>query len=233
MAAWGKTLLVIDDRLRSEILSLLSPSYEDPTQLVERELANCDTLYTDRDPSGALKCFFMVGWHELRIGDEMHGAVYLGLSAASPDVQNTARVRALYDKFNSDAAKWERERCRDLILWFTTATPSAYYAGANVFDKAEPYLDGTYSVWYQQIVAAIRERQGYAEQPHPFVIKNVALGTRYSQRELERIEKVCAKSGFTLFEDLGVNERMGDRLLVVCRPRIHEPRATQGVLASC
>jgi hypothetical protein len=218
--AWEWNLLKIDTQLRSEILSLLAPSYEDPTALLEREVAACDTLYTDRDPDGKLKCFFMVGWQDLSIGGAHQNLAYLGLSGASVDVKNTARVRGLYDKFNSEAVQWERDQGQTLVLWFTTASPSAYYAGANVFDKAEPFLDGTYSKWGLQVVCAIRERQGYGNSCHPFVAKSVALATRYSLPELERIQRICSKSNFQLFEQLAVDERGGDRLLVVCRPRI-------------
>lgn len=198
-------MLSLDSQLRREMTLMIAPSYEDTASLMDRELTACDTLYIDRDPDGSLKCFFMVGWQDLLVDGRTRKAVYLGLSASS--VKNTGRIRGLYDRLNSDAVKWQ-ETNGSLILWFTTALPSAYYAGSTIYDDPDPRFDAKYSEESLQIVAAIRRKHGYPDDGHPFVLKRVAEGTRYSASETERIAGICKKKDFRLFQNWGLMNGM-------------------------
>jgi hypothetical protein len=60
---------------------------------------------------------------------------------------------------------------------------------------------------------------GIPQHTNPFVLKGVAVGTRYSPAEYGRIMMLTEKHDFRLFKNLGIDEREGDRLLVLCRPR--------------
>ena len=47
------------------------------------------------------------------------------------------------------------------------------------------------------------------------MLHGIAENTLYSEAESARIERICKAKGFTLFRDLGIDEREQDRLLFV------------------
>jgi hypothetical protein len=209
-----------DAGLKEEIFNLLRPSYEDPTSLLERELEHCDTLYVARGIDGRLMAFFLVAWEPLTVNGETLQSVYLGLSATSQETKGSGIVRNLYERFRCDASSWERENRRQLVLWGTTATPSAY-AGANLlFDQLAPRADGSYSPWAAGVANIIRRRFSLADKEadsNPFVLRAVAHKTRYSKAEVDRIKTIVERTNFTLFRQLEIDEPRGDRLLLICR----------------
>jgi hypothetical protein len=209
-----------DACLKDEIFDLLSPSYEDPTTLLERELDHCDTLYVARDPSDRLMAFFLVAWEALTVNQATLKSVYLGLSATSQENKGSGIIRCLYERFRSDAYSWEKENQRRLLLWATTAAPSPYSAVNHLFDEVVPGADGSYSLWAAGVAQVLRRRYGLTSTDsglNPFVLRAVAHNTRYSKSEVERINRIVEKNNFTLFRQLGIDERRGDRLLIICR----------------
>src|SRR5262249_29213619 len=96
-----------DAELKREILSLLRPSYEDPSNLLEREFDHCETLYVARNGDDRLLAFFLVAWEPLDFKQETPQSVYLGLSATSEETKGSGIVRELYAQFRSDASAWE------------------------------------------------------------------------------------------------------------------------------
>jgi hypothetical protein len=201
-----------------EIADLIAHSYVDPTALLEREFEHNDLLYYVRDDEGRLVAFFMVARERLTIDGRSIPAVYLGLSATSRDTKGSGRVRRLYASFIAEARGWQRALDRPLLLWGTTATPSAYHAADLLFDCLEPGRDGACSREGAAAANALRGRYGLGPaHEHPFVLPAVAAGTRYSPDEESRIDSICQQREFDLFARLGVNQRRGDRLLLVCR----------------
>jgi len=214
-----------DANLRLAIMQLVQPSYEDPTALLAREFEHCDTIYLARDDDDNLVAFFMVAWETLLFKGEALPTVYLGWTSASETARASRVVwrdffEQLYGSFFSDALNWEKESGRRLLFWGTTATPSGYFALQRGFVELEPRIDGEYSAEGAEIAGLLRRRMGITDQVsecHPFVLHGVAADTRYSAKEAERIELICRKKSFTLFKELGVEERDGDRLLFICR----------------
>lgn len=215
-----------DKTLRLEIERLVAPSYEDPTALIAREFEHCDTLYLARNENDCLISFFMVAWEGIKIRNALAPSVYLGLSATSQDTKNTGIVRQLYTNFISDGADWERRNNCRLLLWGTTATPSAFFAVQTLFAEAQPDLEGGFSFEAAEIALHLRQQLCFSvDRLDPFVLRGVALNTRYSPKELARIDLICKKRNFLLFERLGINERNGDRLLFICRiPQLTDER---------
>jgi hypothetical protein len=207
-----------DAALRREILELVAPSYEDPSAVVAREWAHCNSLYLARAEDGRLICFFLVAWEALEVeGCGNVQTLYLGLSAARQEVKDTGVIGSLYFRCIDDVIAWERESGRRLILWGTTATPTVYLAARAVLDEIEPRLDGSYSPSGAEIAHAVRRKLAVPSSngEHPFVLKLAASNTRYSPPEAERISRFCQARGFTLFQNLGVDEACGDRLLFI------------------
>ena len=214
-----------NEDLRLEILQLVQPSYENPAAVLAREFEHCDTIYLARDDEDNLVAFFMVAWQTMMLKGEAVPAVYLGWTGASERARASGAVKRefyaqLYGRFMSDAVNLEKKAGRRLLFWGTTATPSGYFALQMAFVEIEPQIDGTYSAEGAEIARHLQRRMGvvnHASESHPFVLHGVATDTRYSAKEVERIELICRNKGFSLFKELGVEERNGDRLLFICR----------------
>ena len=213
--------------INREIAGLVAHSYVDATALLEREFAHNDLLYYIRDDLGRLVTFFMVARECLLVEGRPTPGVFLGLSATSRQTKGSAVVRRLYETFVAEARGWERVLDRPLLLWATTATPSAYHAVNLLFADLQPTPDGGYTTEGAIRANALRRLYGLSpagSNEHPFVMRDVATGTRYSAEEETRIGVICKEKRFDLFERTGVDQRMGDRLLLTCRvPERSEP----------
>src|SRR5262249_53902641 len=147
-------------------------------------------------------------------------AVFLGLSATSRETKGSGVVRQMYEKFLEEARGWERALDRPLLLWATTAAPSAYNAANVLFADLQPRPDASYTAEGTVVANALRRLYGLgpaAAGEHPFVMRKVATGTRYSPQEEARIEAICTEKRFDLFEKTGVDQPAGDRILLICR----------------
>lgn len=204
------------EHLVQALRNMIAPSYVITDTLLERELATCDVAYLLHDDRG-LASVFLVGHHDLTVGQSRRRALYMGLSATRQDLKNTGHVRNLYRSAMSDAAAMEQTLGERLIVWGVTASPSPFYGTHKVWANTQPMFDGTYSRTAGEVAIAIRDYLKLDRtNGHPFVLRRLAKGTRYSQAERDRISAVCAKHRFFLYDELGVDETQGDRLLLVC-----------------
>jgi hypothetical protein len=211
----SRSLLISNSELCKLIFDLVSPSYVNVNAIIKRELSYCDQVYLGYDGSSNLITFFMVGRDDIKINDQATPTYYLGLSATSSSTKNSGLVRLLYQAFINDIQQLEEEIGQRVILWHTTATPSAFHAVNLLFVENEPSEDGSYSNKSEIIALAIRHKKGWGTTNlrHPFILHGVAHNTLYSTQEAERLRNICLKKKFTLFNELGINERQGDRLL--------------------
>jgi hypothetical protein len=211
---------VSDVTLQKQITNIVSPSYEDSTTLLAREIKSCNEIYLAKDQNQQIHSFFMIGWSDLVVDNQQIPAVYLGLSATSATTKNRGYVRLLFEKFFKEAYAWEEKNQQKLVLWHTTASPSIFHAFNLLLDYNEPDKDGDYTDAGQKIALAICQKKGWQQNvssQHPFVLHGVAENTLYSKEEFSRLGKICQKNNFTLFNQLNINERKGDRLLRISR----------------
>jgi len=207
-------------RINREIAELVAHSYVDATALLAREFAHNDVLYYIRDEEGRLATFFMVSRECLHIDGVPTPSVFLGLGATSRRTKGSGLVRRLYQAFLAEARGWQQALDRPLLLWGTTATPSAYHGVSLIFADLQPRPDGSFTAEGATIANVLRRRYGLgplADGGNPFVMHGVATATRYSPEEEARIAAICRDKGFDLFDRTGVDQRLGDRLLVLCR----------------
>lgn len=210
----------LDSPINREIADLVAPSYVDATALLDRELAHNDLLYYIRDDDGRLVTFFMIARESVAVDGDLVPAIFLGLSATSQQTKGSGLYRTLFQAFIEDARTWQQALGRPLLLWATTATPSSYHGARMMFDGLEPRPDGSYEAESRSIANALRARYGLGpvDPPgNPFVMKGAAESTRYSPDEEARLAEICRKTGFDLFDRIGVDQRRGDRALVICR----------------
>lgn len=207
-------------QLRTEMHDLARPSYEDPSAILQREFADCTLTYLGRGSDGRLVCFYMTTWESIHIDGAAVPTVHLGLSATRQDTKNSGLVAALYSRCVQEALEQQRASGRRFILWSTTASPTVFLAVTHFLAETEPRLDGSFSESGERIARALRARLGAAPAyagEHPFVLKKIAAGTRYSEAELRRIDIVRRRKNFILFERLGVDESCHDRLIFAAR----------------
>jgi hypothetical protein len=205
-----------DGVLLAALCEIVGPSYEDPTALLVRELQHCDTLYLGTDDEGRLACFYFVAWESLDVDGLARPAVYLGLSATRDDLKGRGGALSVYACWLMELAAREQASETSFVLWGTTATPLVYMNAHAALTDLNPLPDGGYSDDAVRTARAIRAQLNIPEEDgYPFLLKGVAVGTRYSKVEAARIASVSSRRQFTLFDRLGVVEARGDRLLFV------------------
>jgi hypothetical protein len=208
-----------DAQLEADLRHIVSDIYEDPTALLDRELHHCDTIYTTTDEDGRLAAFFMVAHERLDLVD--NGSVdsqYVGLWATRTNLRNTVFGAAVARSWLRDLVAWQKQTLRPLVVWGTTATPLVYEFATRMQRHGQPRQDGTYEPRLNSVALAVRSAlnaQGLEADEHPYVLKGVAHGTRYSRSERDRVQQFVRSTGFSLFDRLNIEESTGDRLLFV------------------
>jgi hypothetical protein len=214
-----------DPRLVSEIRDLLAPSYEDARAVLDRELDNNSDAYLLTNDAGRLDAFFMVGWGR---PPQIAGmsAVYLGLSACRQEHKGRGLTIRLYRQFIRDAATWEATHQERLLLWATTAYPLILAVFYRFFDVLAPRPDGVCTDEVSRLAWDLRSQLAgrYRAGPHPLVFRGVATATRYSDGEFARLEASRSQLDHDLFREWEIDERRGDRLLLLGHVRTIDSR---------
>lgn len=201
----------------SEVSAIISPFYEDITALLERELSHCNVGWGIRDVNGKLLSFAMFAYEDLEVeNDGSVPCLYVGLAATHQKYQKRGFIHRLWLAASIDLQQRQQSLCRPLIAWATTASPDAYF-GAVAFSDVNPSLTAEYSAESLKYVRAIRAKLGLANNSpeHPYILRGIALNTRYSGEERNRIEVLSRRKNFLLFDALDIDETKGDRLLMI------------------
>lgn len=209
--------ILADSRLVAEMLELIAPSYVDAGPLVERELRINTTGYLLRDAE-RLKAFFLVGYgFPGRVGGEL--AVFLGLSACREEDKNRGLPLRLYRQFIADGLAWEASHGERLRLWATTAHPLIWSICRRLWDVECPRQDGTFTPEAAALAWELRGQlpERYRRGEHPFICRQSATGTLYSEQEVGRCEAARGKLSHDIFGQFQIDERRGDRLLMLAR----------------
>jgi len=204
-----------DHGLKAALAAVVATSFIDEVGRLERTFDRCDTLYLLRDGRGEVLCFFLVAWENLPVEGRDVPTLDTGLTAARPGQKNTGTFVKLLNYCIFEAQQWEQRHRQKLTIWGTTATPSVFFVVRKVLANMQPSADGTFSEEAARFARAIGRRLGVSlpAGAHPFVFPRLAAGVRYSEEERRRIAAVCRAKQFFLFDQLGVNEARGDRLL--------------------
>ena len=200
------------------MFQLMKPYYIDPTSLLERDLKHNTNIYLLKDDIDNLLSFFMVGWEKHFIDDKLSSVVFLGLSCANQKFQERKFASKVYYYFTKDAFDYEQLNNEKLILYGTTATPVVLLTLSKIWDNVKPLQDGSYTEYDKIIIDAIKKSTGLDKysSDHPFVLKRIAIKTKYSVNEEARLKEVEIKNNIKIFEKLNIDEANGDRLLITC-----------------
>lgn len=201
--------------LRAAIHSVVAASFAYDPDRLDTEFERCDTLYAMRGNENELLSLFLVAWETLEVDGREVPALYMGVSTGPPDQNGSGKVSALYRQCISDAQEWEARYGEKLIAWATTMTPIVYLAAQKLFANTQPFQDGTFTERAALVAHAIGRKLGAEAGAPPFVFPRLAPGIQFRDEERRRIEAVCGGKPFPLFEQLGIDEVQGDRLLIV------------------
>lgn len=160
----------------------------------------------------------MVGWEKHIINSEERDVVFLGLSCANDNYNERRFASKVYYYFTQDAFDFEQNRNTKLILYGTTATPVVLLTLEKIWANVKPNLFGEYEDFDKIVIEAIKKKSGFDKYStnHPFVLKGIAVNTKYSQKEEERLNEVIRKNNIEIFKTLNIDESNGDRLLITC-----------------
>ena len=203
-----------DAPLLAELYELIAPSYASTGKHIIHDIELCDELYTLRKESGRLAAFFMVGYHALN-GEP---SCYLGLSACREELKGQRLVSQLYNTFLAECRAKEAKLGQQILLYFTTATPLVFAWFTRRLLDAAPRITGQYTeAGLQRLNTVANAHYAHAtwEPSTPYLLRGAAIGVRYSEQERERIAAVAASEPGSFFNSVGLDERNGDRLLVV------------------
>jgi hypothetical protein len=205
-----------DPVLVSEMRDLLAPSYVDARPVLDREFENNTVAYLLSDDTGQLDAFFMVGWDQPGRVSDMP-TVYMGLSACREEYKGRGLTIRLYRQFIRDAAAREAEQGRRLLLWATTAHPLILAVFYRFFDVLAPQPDGACTDKFAKLAWELRGqlKEQYRVGTHSLICRGIATGTRYSDGEMARLEASRSQLDLDLFREWEIDERQGDRLLLL------------------
>jgi hypothetical protein len=229
MIAQRPTAAILTDApLVAEMLDLIAPSYVDARPLVERELRINTTGYLFYGNDTRLKAFFLVG-HGFpgRVGGEL--AVFLGLSACREEDKSRGLPLRLYRRFITDGLAWQIDHGERLRLWATTAHPLIWSICRRFWDVELPREDGTFSPEAAELAWELRRQlpERYQHGEHPFICRQSATSTLYSDQQIKRCEAARHKLIHDIFGQFRIDERKGDRLLMLARLRPEDERGRQ------
>lgn len=204
-----------NEKLAEHLEEIVRPYYEDCALLMKRELNHNNVCYAFTDAEGEIISFALFAYEQLTVAGVLVPALYVGLAASREDVRNQGLAFKLWAQARQDILESQDRNQMDVVGWATTATPEAYLGPAKL-SILDPKPDGSYSRRNLDYAEAIRHKLGVDKSPeHPFVLKGIAAGTRYSEQERNRIRRICTIKKFTLFDVLNIDESQGDRLLMV------------------
>jgi hypothetical protein len=195
--------------LRNELFALAKTSYIDPTSVLEREYTNNDTIYLLRNDQNELIAFFMTGLHNFE-GKEIN---YLGLACTNEKYKNSGIILRLLMEFVKNSIS----RCLPKLCWLTTPSPEIYKLVRRVLDNVNPTETFNFSQESYELAKNIcMAKKFHHDYDNPFVLRATARSTRYSLKENERTSIHKTNNVKRLFESLMINEKDGDRLIMLC-----------------
>lgn len=202
-----------DSSLHAQFELILRNSYADPTPLLSRAYQNNNEIYLCHDKDGYLCGFYMVGENQIA-GQKI---VYLGLSGVLESKRGLGIGKLLYRTHYNDLKILARETNQDVTCWATTASIGVYFAMKNTYDHISP--DGLYFEPDDlALINSIASYKGFEMSGNfPFLAKEAAKGTNYSDTESKRLAQFTSNGNYNFFDTIGLDEKRGDRLLLIIR----------------
>ncbi|CAF1385209.1 unnamed protein product [Adineta steineri] len=213
-------------KLFDELVNVASSAYQHPYDTILNAVQESNRLYVLRDAAQTgpiLGCFLIQYDKEVTLLDRHQKipVIYHSFMIVNEKLKNTGLAIKLMEYFASEVYKRKgRQPLLPLILYYVTATPAIIYQ-TDKFIKMVPSVNNydhtvfTDEEWY--IANELRKLKNWptvikSTNVNPFVVKGI-MKTRYSTSEQMRNDKIAKKINYKIFQDLGIDETNGDRLL--------------------
>lgn len=203
-----------DLSLVNELYHLTKPSYNSNKAVLEREINRCEEIYLLYDNRAVLLAFFMISYETIEDLD----TCYLGLSACHNDFKGFGYAKYLYTSFFADCKEKEKILNKKILCWWTTASPIPYKWFNENMNICEPDLSGNITENGKNILrqlVKIKYRNINVDETNPFILRGVAENTVYSNTENAKILDVKLKLKIEAFDKYPINEKNGDRYLMI------------------
>lgn len=208
-----------NSELLDEISTLLAPSYDWVGQFTMRALTEPiagmqHELYTLRDNTGTLAAFYTVGYHHV----EYTLCCYLGLSAVRDDCKGQGLGSRLWNAHFEECRQMEARIGHRILLYFTTASPIPFAWFTRMLAEPAPTATGHCDELGRQrlrTVATAEYPQATWLAATPYLLRGAEPEMRYSGHEERRVAEIADQAPDNFFIADGLDERNGDRLLVV------------------
>lgn len=205
--------------LLDEIRALLAPSYAVLGSFIMRGLTEPipgmeAQLLLLRDEAGQLATFCKFGYHM----SDLTPCLYIGLTAVHPNYKDQGLGRRLWERLFQECRRVEAGTEQRILVYLTTANSSAFKWFARILAGASPTADGYCDAAGQQRlqgIAAKQYPQATWDAATPYLLRRAAPGVSYSESEYLRVQQLAARESNDFFNSLAVDERNGDRMLVV------------------
>ncbi len=203
--------------LRSEMISVLSHSYLNPELVIDRRFLSSDKIFTLRK-GGVLHGFSSYTFFNLTVGNDIIPTIYLGIMAASSNIQNKGFIFKVMDHMVRDMKRESETRETDFLIWATTATLSSVSIFNHYFKRVSP--DAAYQIREEHIAIANSMKDYLSEgrpdlSEHPLIVKELLPLSAYSPLETRRNQQIQRKKSDNIIDSLGITEVKGDRLLLI------------------
>jgi len=199
--------------LMDEMTAVAAPSYNGTRSLLEREFAHNHFVYFIRNKGQELVAFFLTNFDE--IDNEL--ICYMGLLAVDTRYKNSFLSAPLVFHHIRRLKEKEFLLGRSIQTWATTASRTILKLFSS-FCHYEPAPDGSFTEEGKAIARKIGHYYNLtSDRQNPFVVRKLAYETQYSKEENLRMEHVARPKSVNVFEQFGIDEKLGDRLIVVVR----------------
>lgn len=198
--------------MEAALLEVASPYFIDAEIAVSRLLTKANQLYLSYSNGGVLDSFFGVKWYSKSWHPDCRG-VYLGLSATRSELQRSGSIFKVYESFVADAHALSNHDMMRVVCWTLTCAPSTFHGFHRLFEHVAPSLLGQVGSEQVEIRNHILDELG-VERGDDEILRQLPFVSTYTQHEEEQMKEIERRYTLTLFDDLGMNRRAGDRLLL-------------------
>lgn len=202
-----------------QTLYLISEAaYEQPEAIIRYSIEPNDTVYCLLNEKDETEGILFTNWADqslLLTDNQQIKCIYIGWGVVRPVSQGKGIFRQMLEFLRAEVFSYFQMDRKPLCLYARTASPQVYRRLKRVFANLQPESDGQFSEDVLPIVTMLRSSWSQpVKDEHPFALYKAAR-YHYSSTHAAIIEQDSRQRPVVLFENLSINERKGDRLLML------------------
>lgn len=211
----SKPIVALSSNEIHRMYEIANHYYQDPVNTIKLAIQRASHIYIVCKENKIIS-FFLVSWERLMLADNVRPSLYLGLSMVDKEYRSHKCTTVAYSQCSIDIDTWQKENNLKLIIWCITATPVVIKVVKKFWKLISPIDDNLATKEVISIANSIQKYyylQSYIEI-NPFVLKRSSV-VRFTKQEKLFLLEIEKKNNITIFEELGIVEENGDRLLMI------------------